>query len=48
MKVPTDRFAREFNAVADGLIRDLDITLGPLELRGRLAAVATGQLPRAA
>lgn len=48
LKVPTARFDREFNAVADGLIRDLEIALGPLELRGRLAAVATGQLPSAA
>lgn len=48
LKVPTARFDREFNAVADGLIRDLEITLGPLELRGRLAAVAAGQLPSAA
>ncbi len=48
LKVPTARFNREFNAVAESLIRDLGITLGPLELRGRLAAVATGQLPSTA
>jgi len=48
LQVPTARFDREFNAVADGLIRDLEIALGPLELRGRLAAVATSQLPSAA
>src|SRR5665213_3181736 len=48
MNVPTARFDREFNSVTDGLIRDLQITLGPLELRGRLAAVATGQLPSTA
>ena len=45
LKVPTARFDREFNAVAESLVRDLEITLGPLELRGRLAAIATGQLP---
>jgi hypothetical protein len=48
LKIPTVRFEREFNAVANGLVRDLEIALGPLELRGRLAAVATGQLPSAA
>lgn len=45
MNLPTDRFDREFNASASGLIRDLEIALGPLELRGRLAAVAGGRLP---
>ena len=48
MKVPTARFDREFNSVAEGLVRDLQITLAPLELRGRLAAVATGRLPSTA
>jgi len=48
MTVPTGRIELEFNAVAERLIRDLDITLGPLELRGRLATVAAGQLPSTA
>lgn len=45
MKVSTEKFDREFNAVAEALIRDLQIALGPLELRGRLSAVAAGHLP---
>lgn len=48
LKIPTARFEREFHAVASGLIRDLEIALAPLELRGRLAALAAGKAPSAA
>jgi hypothetical protein len=44
-RMPTSRLDREFSGIASSLIRDLEIELGPLELRGRLAAVAGGQLP---